>query len=476
MHRSYWQLVRQADMKNLNLRLRIFLFFCLAGLGSLAITMIALLIGFRQLAQPDAISAFVTTGLIAALGITGLIAGIWLLFDDHVSKPVEAIAASLRVRAHVDLSKPINVTTAKYLGDLAPAASAMAAVLDEVTRSRAEQNMEYLSEVTEQRNRLVEILSDIPVATILVSAEHEIVLYDGQAAALMGRVRTARLKSLLFDYLDKTSVLAALEQIKGADASRIEIAVAALSGEVYSGYIRAFGANGGYTLMLEPLESSAARPLTYDFELLTSARAAALQDTKLRDLVYVVFDTETTGLNTVTDDVVQLGAVRVVNGKIVADEVFDTLVNPGRPIPKRSTDVHGITNAMIADAPYFNDVCTRFQSFAQGSVFVAHNAAFDLAFLKRQEVKIDCAFDQPILDTVLMSAAIFGGPAVHTLDAICDRLSITIPADQRHTAMGDALATARALIAMISICEGRGIQTLGALQAESEKHSRVLRS
>ncbi|MFX0544059.1 exonuclease domain-containing protein [Roseovarius sp. S1116L3] len=459
-------------MKHLSLRIRVFLFFCLAALGSLVILGAALWMGFRQLGDPDALSAFISTGVIAGLGITGLIAFIWLLFDDNVSKPVETIASSLRVRAHVDVSTPIDVSAARYLGDLAPAASALGAVLANVTRSRSEKTDHLLAELTAQRDQLVEILSDIPIATILISADHRIVLYDGQAAAMMERVGAARLKASIFDYLDKTSILTALDQMNDAKVSYLEIAVTTHSGDMYSGHIRTF--DTGYTLMLEPLEPSAARPLTYDFDLLTPARAAALRDIPLRDLVYVVFDSETTGLDPAVDEVVQLGAVRVVNGKIVKGEVFDTLVDPGIPIPKRSTDVHGIDNSSVAGAPAFADVCTKFHAFSEGAVFVAHNAAFDMAFLHKEALKTGRKLDQPVLDTVLMSAAIFGGSATHTLDAICERLEICIPPEQRHTAMGDAVATAKALVAMIPILEGRGIRSFGALQAEADKHRRII--
>jgi DNA polymerase-3 subunit epsilon len=462
-------------MKHLSLRIRIFLFFSLVALGSLVIVFAALWIGYRQLNDPAAVSAFITTGLIAGFGIIGIVALIWLLFDDNVSKPVEAIAASLRVRAHVDVSSPIEVGAAKYLGDLAPAASAMGAMLEKLAHSRSQERKKDLAALQTQRDQLVDILSDIPIATILATADHQIVLYDGQAAALMERVGMARLKTSVFDYLDETAILNALDQLDSTASGRLEIAVKSRCGVVYAGHIRQFGGGTGYTLMLEPLEPGEARPLTYDFDLLAPASAANLRDTLLRDLVYVVFDSETTGLDPVKDKVVQLGAVRVVNGKVVVGEVFDTLVNPGMPIPKRSTEVHHITNAMVRDAPAFNDVCYKFHDFAQDAVIVAHNAAFDMAFLHKQSTTMDQSFDHPVLDTVLMSAAVFGGSAVHTLDAICERLDITIPLDQRHTALGDAVATAKALVAMIHILEGRDIQTFGALQSQTAKHHRILK-
>ncbi len=466
---------RKPDMKNLSLRTRIFLFFCLNGLGSLAITLAALWIGFRQLDQADALSPFITSGIIAGFGIIGLTAGIWLLFDDNVSKPIEAIAASLRVRAHVDVSTPIDVASAKYLGDLAPAASAMGAVLKNVTKERSQKDNHRLVQITKQRDQLVEILSDIPTAVILATTDHQIILYDGQAAAVMERVAPPRLKTSVFNYLDETSILRTLSDMEDLGASRLEIAVTARCGAVYFGHIRRFGTDRGYTLMLDPLAPSAARPLTYDFDLLIQPATAELNNTPLKELVYVVFDTETTGLDPAKDEVVQLGAVRVVNGNIVAGEVFETLVNPQIPIPSQSTKVHGIDQTMVADAPMFGQVCTKFYEFSKDAVFVAHNAAFDMAFLHKQTPKIGLPFDHTVMDTVLLSAAIFGGSATHTLDAICDRLEIVIPEDQRHTAMGDAVATAQALVSMIHILDGRGVKTYGDLQNEVAKYRRILK-
>ena len=227
--------------------------------------------------------------------------------------------------------------------------------------------------------------------------------------------------------------------------------------------------------MLEPLRPDAARPLVYDFDLLDKEEPTCLDQSRMGDLTFVVFDSETTGLDPQTDEVVQLGAVRVVNGKIIEGEVFDTLVNPGRTIPPGSTAVHQISDAMVADAPRFDTACRAFHQFAANSVIVAHNAPFDMAFLRRQCRGQDYAFDNPVLDTVHLSAVVFGGAAEHTLDALCDRLDVHIPDDVRHTGLGDALATAKALVALIPILEARGYTTFEQVRAEIQKHSRILK-
>ena len=219
-----------------------------------------------------------------------------------------------------------------------------------------------------------------------------------------------------------------------------------------------------------------ARKVVYDFDLLSPARTDKLADSRLDKLTYVVFDSETTGLNPRQgDEIVQLAAVRIVNGRRVEGEVFDTLVNPGRAIPAVSTEVHGITDAMVADAPGVADVVRRFHKFAEGAVLIAHNAPFDMEFLRRVEGRLGLSFDMPVLDTVLLSAVVYGQHEVHSLDALSHRLGITIPEEDRHTAIGDTIATADAFLKLVPMLAGRGLDTFGAVLTEVRKHGRLLK-
>lgn len=463
-------------MQRLSLRLRVFLFFCLMGLGGLAIVLGALWMGYRQLGDASALSSFVTSAAVSGFGLVGLVVAVWLLFDENVSKPIERMAAQLRVRASAGGSGEIETTSARYLGDLAPAALAVQQRLVSASRESAAVVETQTARLQRQCDQLLRILSDVPVAVILARTDHQIVLYDGQAAELMEREAPIRLNASVFDYLEETAITKALADMQANDMRRQEIAVKGRSGALYSGHIRRFRSGEGYTLMLEPLGPDAARPLVYDFDLLDKAAHSDLDATDLRDLSFVVFDSETTGLDPDRDKVVQLGAVRVVNGRIVPAEVFDTLVNPGMPIPPGSTKVHRVTDAMVADAPPFATVCTAFHGFARGAVIVAHNAPFDMAFLHRERASSGASFDHPVLDTVHLSAVVFGGSEDHTLDALCKRLDIDIPADQRHTAMGDAVATAAVLCALIPILEARGLRTFGQIRAEVQNHTRLLKT
>ncbi|MFN3721610.1 MAG: exonuclease domain-containing protein [Paracoccaceae bacterium] len=219
-----------------------------------------------------------------------------------------------------------------------------------------------------------------------------------------------------------------------------------------------------------------ARPVVYDFDLLSKARSAGVQDARLHDLTYVVFDTETTGLLPGQgDEIVQIAAVRIVNGRRVEGEVFNTLVNPRRPIPPSSTEVHGITEAMVQDAPFVEQVAARFHKFAEGAVLVAHNAPFDMEFLRRLEPGLGLRFDNPVFDTVLLSAVVFGQHEVHSLDALTHRLGVTIPEEARHTAIGDTVATADSFLKLVPMLQGMGFDTFGAVLSEVRRHGRLLK-
>ena len=202
------------------------------------------------------------------------------------------------------------------------------------------------------------------------------------------------------------------------------------------------------------------RPEYYDFDLFqVSEQASALDDQSLSSLSFTVFDTETTGLNpSQGDEIIQIGAARIVNGKLLRQESFEQLVDPCRLISAASIPIHGITQDMVRGKPTIAEVLPAFHAFAQDTVLVAHNAAFDMKFLKLQEERIGIAFHQPVLDTLLLSAVVHPSQESHRLEAIAERFNITVLG--RHTALGDAMVTAEVLLRLLPLLQGMGIHTL----------------
>lgn len=208
------------------------------------------------------------------------------------------------------------------------------------------------------------------------------------------------------------------------------------------------------------------RPLSYEFDLFNRRDLEELGDIPLSKLTYVVFDTETTGLNpTQGDQIIQLGAIRIVNGQLLYDETIDQLVDPKRFVPPESVAIHGIDPALLKGQPTIDKVIPHFHSFAENSVLVAHNAAFDMRFLELQEEKTGLIFTNPVLDTLLLSSIIHPNQDSHSLEGLAERLNVTIVG--RHTALGDSIVTGEVLLKLIPLLEAHEIYTLADALAAS---------
>jgi DNA polymerase-3 subunit epsilon len=212
-----------------------------------------------------------------------------------------------------------------------------------------------------------------------------------------------------------------------------------------------------------------ARPVYYDFDLFNQpGQSPELDDRLLTDLAYTVFDTETTGLDIREgDEMVALGAVRIVNGRLLESECFEQLVKPECIIRQDSIRIHGIQPEMLEGQPDIRQVLDLFHRFAEGTILVAHNAAFDMRLLQLQEKRTGIPFGNPVLDTMLLSAVVHPAHRRHDLTTIAERLGITIMG--RHTALGDAIGTAEIYLRLMLLLAEMGIHTLKQAREASQK-------
>jgi DNA polymerase-3 subunit epsilon len=210
------------------------------------------------------------------------------------------------------------------------------------------------------------------------------------------------------------------------------------------------------------------RPIHYEFGLLHQVCKDDICQLPLSRLTYVVFDTETTGLKpSQGDEIIQIGAVRIVNGRILYEETLDQLIDPRRPVPEESVKIHGISPELLLGKPTIDEALPELHHFTEGSVLVAHNAAFDMKFLKVKEASSGVQFDQPVLDTLLLSWFVHPNQQSHQLEEVASRLGVPIVG--RHTALGDAMVTAEVLCKLIPLLAAKGVHTLEQAMEASMK-------
>jgi DNA polymerase III epsilon subunit family exonuclease len=185
------------------------------------------------------------------------------------------------------------------------------------------------------------------------------------------------------------------------------------------------------------------------------------QSRLLKELDFVVVDVEATGAKTPPNRLIELGAYRIREGRIV--DKFSSLVNPEIPIPRFVVALTGITNDMVRNAPVFADVVPRWLDFVSESVLIAHNAPFDTSFLNHEISRVypGHRMVNPHLCTVKLSRRALPELANHRLDTIASHFSI--PIISRHRAGSDALATAEIFLLLLSrLEETYGVKDLAA--------------
>jgi len=218
-----------------------------------------------------------------------------------------------------------------------------------------------------------------------------------------------------------------------------------------------------------PIRYGDSRPEFYDFDLFHLAgQTPELDQALLTDLSYTVFDTETTGLEpSAGDEIIAIGAVRIVNNRLLHYENYEQLIDPKRPVAEAAQLIHGFSNEMLRGQPTIDEALPQFHEYCADPVLVGHNAAFDLRFLQLKEAATGVCFTQPVLDTLLLSQVLHPQQESHALEVIAERLGVTVVA--RHTALGDALVTGEVFLRMIPLLAAHGIRTLGDAREATQR-------
>ena len=196
----------------------------------------------------------------------------------------------------------------------------------------------------------------------------------------------------------------------------------------------------------------------YTVELLQDDRQSRL----LKDLDFVVVDVEATGAKTPPNRLIELGAYRIRDGRIV--DKFQSLVNPEIPIPRFVASLTGISNEMVKQAPVFAELAPQWLDFVSDSVLIAHNSNFDANFLNHEISRVypGHRMVNPHLCTVKLCRRVLPELLNHRLDTIAEYFSISIVS--RHRAGCDALATAEIFIQLLPILEEtHGVKDLADL-------------
>ena len=179
---------------------------------------------------------------------------------------------------------------------------------------------------------------------------------------------------------------------------------------------------------------------------------------------YVVFDIETTGFSPEKNKIIEIGAVKVVNGQIT--DKFSTFVNPDVPIPFEIEQLTGINDNMVLSSPGIEVILPQFLEFCKDCALVAHNASFDVSFISWQAALQGLEFEPTVLDTVAIARQLLPSLNRFKLDTVAKALNISL--ENHHRAVDDAGATAEIFVKFVEMLRARGVENLDQLNEMSE--------
>jgi DNA polymerase-3 subunit epsilon len=426
--------------------------------------------------------AFVALGGAAALlwrpaGDAGaedaLIAGIVLVALLVVSYLYEAVNRHFRF---IDRLRGAVVHMAGDPGATLPRPdpAASGAELEDLRAALADLAAEMARERAAPDARLQAILASRHEAIVVVTEQGQVSLVNHAAKELLGAERVA-VGTSVFAALLRDPLLAALDRSLAA-GHPVPASLMTLEGRELQAHLAELGEHGGAVICIPEPGTPHRAELECDLGLHDQPPpprpiAAA---TPLDRLPVLVLDCETTGLEVARDRVVSVGAVRLDGVRLFRSATLDSLVNPGIPIPGPSTAIHGITDAMVADAGTFEAVFEKLRALQDGTVMVGHNVPFDIAMIARECGLAGIDWDEPpFLDTLLLAGALDPRPANLDLEGLAEEFAVRIRG--RHTALGDALVTAQVYQRLVPRLAEIGVTTFGEALAHSRRARAIVR-
>ena len=337
---------------------------------------------------------------------------------------------------------------------------ALAGTVDSVLASREDRR-----QLTEQR--LTGILAALPTGVVVVTRTGLVSLVNNAAS------RTFPSHALS----PGTSVFAAItrDSVPEPDDPDPVASVRSVDGRDIPVRIAALGDRGGWVMILEtPPGDGDGRELDHDLALHDRLPPSPPPDetTPLSALPGIVVDCETTGLEPQRDRIVSVGAVRTHGTRVYAHANLDTLIDPATAIPRASTVIHGIDDAMVQGAPGIRDGLGSLEDISGNCVVIGHNIGFDLAVLAAESRRCGKSWSAPFsLDTGHLVAVLEPDLRTLDLDAVCRHFGVAIGG--RHTALGDALSAAELFTRIVPLLEDQGVMTLGDALAFTSRARRT---
>lgn len=330
----------------------------------------------------------------------------------------------------------------------------------------------YAEERAAPDRRLGAVLASITEAMLVITEQGQVSLVNYPAKALLDGERV-RVGTSVFAALVREPVIAAVEQARRA-GQPVSATLKSVDGVDLAARVASLGEHGGAVLSFIGEAGEHRAELEHDLGLHDRPPPAKsfTGATPLLDLPLVVLDTETTGLDVTHDRIVSIGAVRLHGAVIYRGSAFDQLVHPGVAIPPRSTAIHGITDAMVADARPFAEVFAELRPLLENVVLVGHNIPYDIAMLRRECRLAGLAWEPPAtLDTLHLAAVLDPDLPDLNLETLAARFGVDVHG--RHTALGDALVTAGIYLRMLPRLLDAGVKDFAAARAFCERAKHV---